>query len=521
MLLGYVYKLRPNDEQSVIMDSWLDMLRASYNYNLRERIDGYYFRFIQGEYCDLKTKAEICPLTCYVGDVNGYPWKVSGGQKTKKQQDAGIFGDYCDITTKKVQKVASIKPAKRNAGEIQMSELPALKITRPWYSTVDSTVLQENINRLDKAYEKFFTGAGFPKFKNHSTFRSFTYKSGVKIDGNKIYLPKIGHVDFYNSRPIPDGFSVKSVTLRKKANGWFISVKIEDSTVPSFPVISASEANTAVGGDVGIKKLITFSDGSQVKNPKLSTNKKTRRLIRLRQREISRKKKGSKNRKKASNRVARLHQRIANKRTAIQWKIAIEISKKFDAIFLEDLKVSNMKKRCKPKKDEQTVTYLNNGQSRKAGLNRAISDAGWYELRTKIEYAAAKSGKIFGVVPPHHTSQECPQCHHVDASNRDGEKFLCGECGYSADADQNGGVNIKNRGVEKFGIALKCRIKVKKVRVDGSEPRQLLLFETPNPESTGLRGHNDGSTRKRRKRQQPGNLPIQQSLDLWNAKDLA
>ena len=115
--------------------------------------------------------------------------------------------------------------------------------------------------------------------------------------------------------------------------------------------------------------------------------------MRLRQREINRKKKGSNNRKKASNRVARLHQRIVNKRTAIQWKIAIEISKKYDAIFLEDLKVSNMKKRCKPYIDEQTGRYINNGQSRKVGLNRAISDAGWYELRSKIEYAVSPALK--------------------------------------------------------------------------------------------------------------------------------
>jgi len=89
------------------------------------------------------------------------------------------------------------------------------------------------------------------------------------------------------------------------------------------------------------------------------------------------------------------------------------------------------------------------------------------------------------VVPPQHTSQKCPECHHVDASNRDGEKFVCGECGYSADADQTGGVNIKRRGVEMTGIALKCRVKIKKVREDFAEPKQLKLFETPNqPEST-------------------------------------
>ena len=380
MFLGYVYKLRPNDEQSNMMDSWLDMLRASYNYNLRDRLDAYNSRFIEGDYCDLKTKAEIVPLTCPISGATGYPWKTSGSVKAKKLEDARIFGDYCDLSTKKVQKFVEVKKAKRNPGEVQMAELPALKAARPWYSLIDSTVLQENIKRLDKAYQNFFDRkeSGFPKLKTRSTFRSFTYATGAKIDGNKIYLPKIGWLKFFNSRPIPDGFIIKSVTIRKKTNGWFVSVRIEDPKVPEFPIMSVDEANTAVGGDMGIRKLITFSDGSQVKNPQLSTNKNTRRLMRLRQRGLSRKKKGSKNRRKAGIEVASLHQKITNKRTAIQWKIAIEISKKFDAIFLEDLKVSNMKKRCKPKKDEVTGRYLNNGQSRKAGLNRAISDASWY-----------------------------------------------------------------------------------------------------------------------------------------------
>jgi putative transposase len=190
-----------------------------------------------------------------------------------------------------------------------------------------------------------------------------------------------------------------------------------------------------------------------------------------------------------------------------------------------------MKKRCKPildvksaggstppgKFDELTGRYLNNGQSRKVGLNRAISDASWYELRTKIEYAAAKSGKIFDVVPPHLTSQECPNCHHIDSSNRDGEKFLCTSCGYAADADQNGAVNIKYRGVQKLGIALKCRVKTTKVRVDCSEPKQLILFDTPTTEVTVAK--RKYAVSHKRKRQQPGNLPTQ--LSLWDSVDLA
>ncbi len=211
MFLSYVYKLRPDDEQSNRMDTWLDCLRASYNYNLRDRIDTYISRFVQGDYCDLYTKAEICPLTCFLGDATGYPWKISGEAKVKKQQEDKIFGDYCQLDDQKVIKVAQVKPAKRNAGEIQMAELPVLKKVRPWYADVDSTVLQENIKRLDRAYQNFFDGRGFPQFKNRSNFRSFTYALGGKFDGNKVYLPKIGWMRFQC-----DSFSLNP----KGEDGW-------------------------------------------------------------------------------------------------------------------------------------------------------------------------------------------------------------------------------------------------------------------------------------------------------------
>ncbi|MDF5720756.1 MAG: transposase [Rhizonema sp. PD37] len=517
IILGYIYKLKPSIEQSNKMHQWLNMLRTTYNYNLADRINCYQSRFVFGNYCDIKTKAEICPLTCPVGGATGYPWKIQGVRK------------------------GNPTPDKRNPGEIQSALLPELKLSRPWYKGIDSTVLQFNIERLDKAYQGFFEGKGFPRFQNRSTFRSFTYKSGVKVNENKIYFPKIGEISFFNSRPIPSGFNIKSVTLRLKASGWFISIKIEDKSIPAPSIISIEDVQSVVGCDVGIRKLIVQSDNKRIENPKFSTNKKTRKLMNKRQRRVNRKarrteysvrqtlrkRKRSKNRRKAANIVARLHQKITDKRSAYQWKIATNLAKRSDVIFMEDLKVSNLKKRCKPNLNEETGRYLNNGQSRKAGLNRAISDsealaslrasASWYELRTKIHYAAEKRGKIFEVVPPHYTSQQCPECHHADALNRSGEVFICTECGYFSDADHVGGLNIKYRGAAMLGIPLKCRIKIVKVREDFAKPKQLQLFETPTVESP---------TNQRRKhrtrkgeRDVPGNPPIQ--LNVWDIKGLA
>ncbi|WP_231510471.1 RNA-guided endonuclease InsQ/TnpB family protein [Fischerella sp. PCC 9605] len=314
------------------MDNWLDMLRANYNWSLVDRIDTYQQKFIQGEYCDIKTKSIACPLTCCA---------VKFGASGESWRDNG---------------------KKRSAGEIQITALPELKKARPWYKDIDSTVLQQNIKRLDKAFENFFDGRGFPKFKNRSTMRSFTFTTGVKVDGNKIYLPKLRWMRFYNSRPIPTAFKIKSVTVRKKADGYYVSIRIEDTNVPVFPVKSNSEINTVVGLDMGLGKLVYCSDGSVIDIPRFATNKKTKRLQRILGRRVSRKNKHSHSRRKAQQKLSLFQHRIATKREAHQWQVAKKIIKKADAIALEDLNISGMMKRCKPKYDEKTGRFLPNGR---------------------------------------------------------------------------------------------------------------------------------------------------------------
>ncbi|EGJ30991.1 transposase [Moorena producens 3L] len=118
-----------------------------------------------------------------------------------------------------------------------------------------------------------------------------------------------------------------------------------------------------------------------------------------------------------------------------------------------------MKSRCKPKPNEnggydsaKPTLRERNGQSAKRGLNRSISNAAWGELVNKIEAVAAKSGIPVIKINPKHTSQRCPKCHHTSKENRKKEKFLCTNCGHYNDADVNGAVNIKIRGLKKLGI---------------------------------------------------------------------
>ena len=170
---------------------------------------------------------------------------------------------------------------------------------------------------------------------------------GVKIQGSKIYLPKLGWMRFYNSRPIPDGFTIKASAVRKRQNNWYVSVRIEDKSVPDYLAKSLKDVVKVIGGDMGITKLVHLSDGFQIENPKFSTTKKAKRTLKIRHRRVSRKAKGSKNRKKSAKRVGLFHHKIRDKRQAYHWKVANKIvSGKIDGIALQNLNISGMMRRC-------------------------------------------------------------------------------------------------------------------------------------------------------------------------------
>ncbi len=346
---------------------------------------------------------------------------------------------------------------RRGPGLMQDAYLPELKVARPWYKAIHSNVLQMLIKRLDAAMEGFYKhGRGFPNFKNRSNFRSFQYKpNDVKIDGSKVYLPSVGWMRFHNSRPIPEGFNIRTVTIRFKTDGWYMSVRIEDKSVPEVLVPSDSDIKTVVGLDMGIGKLVYCSDGSAIDNPRFATSKKTRQKLKIRQRRVSRKKKGSRKQRRCQQQVSQLQQQIASRRESYQRQIAFRIVSKADGIAVEDLNIRGMKARCKPKYDEQKGRFLVNGQSAKRGLNRSISDAAWGELTRKIEYAAAKRGKKVYLVNPRHTSQECSTCHHIDADSRDGERFICTACGHIDDANLRAARNVKAKAIKQYGLTIK------------------------------------------------------------------
>ena len=426
MLLAHQSKLQPNKTQIAAMERCLHLLRLQYNFRLSERIEAYeQVRTPKlGEYTDLFTQAVIYPLTCSISK-------------------SALYGEVW-----KANKKGEIK--RKSAYEMQSSDLPNLKRERPWYKEIPSQPLQQALMQLDEAFKRFFQGlSGYPKPKRRGKFRSFTYPAGTcEFKGNKIRLPGFGWMRFHQSRQFPDGFKPKKVTIRKKADGWYISVCLEDSTVPATP--QPNGIKTAVGVDLGINKLASLSDSTTIANPKFykQQEKKRKRLNRA----ASRKQKGSNKRRKVYERLARIEQKVTNQRNDYQWKIAHRLTKKYDLIVFEDLNVQGMMKRCKPKWSEDEKRYLENGQSRKVGLNKAIQDASWYSLKQKTKVLAERHGVLVTVINPRHSSQECSKCNFVSPTNRDKEKFVCEQCGHHADADIDAAVVILNRGLQELGI---------------------------------------------------------------------
>ena len=458
MLLSYPYRVRHSNQQLEKLSRWLYMLRATYNWCLRERIEGGHQQFIQVDYCHLKRRVGITRLTGHLvrGTKLDNPWKTGEG-KAKKAGEKD-------------------KSPKRSASLIQDANLINLKASRLWERNIDAAVLQSTPARVNESFNKFFN-AGFSKFKRRHDFKSFSYKRGhVKIKGSKIYLPKICWLRFNNSRSIPDGFDIRTVTVKQKADGWYVSVRIENKTVPDFPIIPDSEIKTITGCDMGLTKLVYLSDGSAIDRQGFATNKKTKGLMRVRQQRVSCQQKESKNRSKAQLKVTALHNKIKQKREAYQWWVANKLIKKYDAVAAEEWPIENMMKRCQPIKSN-TGRCLQNNQSAKRGLNRSISDASWYDLTKKVECLAAKSGKRLDKVNPQYTSKTCSKCSQVDRDSRNGEKFICTNCGHIDDTNLQAARNVKTKAIEAYGLTIVNKIRAKMVRVDCSKPVQLNLFE--------------------------------------------
>jgi len=297
-----------------------------------------------------------------------------------------------------------------------------------WLSEVSSVPLQQALRHLDKAFLNFFEGrAKYPTFKKKRHRQSATYTSNAfKWDGTSLTLAKMtAPLDIRWSRPLPNGATPSSVTVSKDcADRYFVSFLVEEDIKQLEP------ASATVGADLGLKAFVILSTGETIGNPKFF-HKDEKKLAKA-QRRHARKQKGSKNRAKARQKVARIHARIADRRYDFLHQLSTRLIRENQTICVESLQVKNMVKNH--------------------SLAKAISDLGWSEFVSFLSYKAAWYGRnLVKIDKWYPSSKRCFDCGHLlDSLTLDVRIWTCPECGVVHDCDLNAAQNIHAVGLTVF-----------------------------------------------------------------------
>ncbi len=379
MRISYQYRLKPNKEQREIIDNTLDMLRCQYNYQLAQRFDWY-----EQNRCSI----DRCPLVCHLPELKNKPNKVS-----------------------------------------QEKSLVQLKKDRPWYKKIHSQVLQAVSDKVEKTFDRWLKGdsngkrSGRPRFKGVGRYKTFTYKQFKQHPkvGNKITLSKIGEVKVIVHRPIPDGFVIKTLSVTKKASGYYVTLSLDNKEVPTIK--PDFNADNIVGIDVGLIDFYVASDNTRIAAPKHL--RKAQRKLSAAQRKVSRRHIGSNRRKKAIKKLGIRHKKVADTRKDFHFKTAKKLLDKYDVVVVEKLNIKGLVK---------------------TRLAKSINDAGWGQFICILTNKAENAGLKVIAVNPNGTSQSCSSCGHIVKKPLSQRMHNCPVCKTTICRDLNAARNIKVRG---------------------------------------------------------------------------
>ena len=320
----------------------------------------------------------------------------------------------------------------------QLKELTDLKREKEWLREIDSCALQVCVYNLDDAFQKFFRGNGYPKFRAkgvHDSFRTNntpnTYKDkkyeSIRIDFNKriITLPKLKEVKFRGYRTTKEIVGkIKSATISKDANKYFVSILVE------VPFVKYSLNPTSIVGlDLGIKDFIVTSNGEKLKNEVKINEKRLKGL----QKWLSRCKPGSKNRYKVKLKIQRLYLKIRNARKHMIYKLANNILKENDVVAVESLDVKSMYQVHKIAKHLKNIPIS--------------------EFIRVLKYKSNWLGKRVIEINKYYPSSQC--CNRCDYKNEEVKdlsvrKWTCPRCGMIHDRDINASINIMFEGLKIY-----------------------------------------------------------------------
>lgn len=315
----------------------------------------------------------------------------------------------------------------------QSEQLCDIKKTNPEYTEIHSQVSQDVLRRVDKTFQNFFYRVkrgkgkgGFPRFQNKHRYNSFTFPQyGFSFTDNRLLLSKIGKVKIKIHRPITG--KVKHLTVCRDSCGkWFACFLVETAKEILKPT------KKSVGIDCGLAIYAKFSDETEIANPQFFRESEKR--LATAQRRLSEQPNGSKERYKKRKIVAKIHNRIKNRRSNFTHQLSRFLVNSYDVIVFEKLQVLNMvKNHC---------------------LAKSIADASWNQLIEQVRYKAENAGRIMIQINPAYTSQTCRICGHCEKANRESQAvFECVKCHHTENADLNAAKNILTAGLRSLGIS--------------------------------------------------------------------
>ncbi|NEO22393.1 MULTISPECIES: transposase [unclassified Moorena] len=315
----------------------------------------------------------------------------------------------------------------------------------PFANELNSTARQAASERAWSSIVRFYDNCkkkvpgkkGFPRFQKHCRFgvadaaRTVEYKqSGWKLSPDKKSITfsdkkGIGKLKLKGTWDLWrfDKKQIKRVRIVKRADGYYIQFCVSVDVVEEL-----EPSKNTIGLDVGLKEFYTDSDGNSEPNPRFYRTGEKR--LKFYQRRVSRKKKGSSNRRKAINRLGRQHLKISRQREEHAKRLARRVIRSNDLVAYEDLRVKNLvKNHC---------------------LAKSINDAGWYQFRKWLEHFGNKFGRATVAVNPAYTSQNCSECGEVVKKSLSTRTHVC-KCGCKLDRDHNAAINILKRALGTVG----------------------------------------------------------------------
>ena len=312
--------------------------------------------------------------------------------------------------------------------------------TNPDYDLLNATSVQQMLRRLDKGFSAFFrrmkTGEtpGFPRFKGYHRFKSVEYRygDGCKLHHNengqtRFYIQNVGEIKVIYHRSIPEGAKIKHVVIKRFNEKWYVCLMME---IPEKEAVI--HQGGSMGVDLGLKSLIATSDGNLLENPRWL--RESQYQLRIAQRKVARRKKGSNRRRNAVRQVANLHEKIANQRSDFWHKVTKKIATEYSLIAIEDLNLKFM--------------------NRNKHLALSSYDAGLGLFTQLIGYKVEETGGKLVVVNPAYTSQACSQCGTIVEKCLAVRVHHCHECGLEIDRDVNAARNVLRKAFIALGLSV-------------------------------------------------------------------